>query len=273
MENFNNYERVLDKYQKSLYEIRDFLTHDKNVTGYTLFGEILGGFYRGMNSVPGAVKVQKEVDYTPDNDFYAFDLKLFFQDGSELIYPYESFDFLMFKVGIPYAKALFIGSFEEALKYPNEFDSTIPELYGYPKLENNVCEGVVIKPVEPKFYGPSRIILKNKNAKFSEKHGEKKEVVVKDVTPEQKELLENYLAYNTENRLKNVISKIGTITNKDFGMLLGHTTQDILIEAGKDGIVQGEMSNENYKRVKKLLSSEIALLIRNNFLNILDNNF
>jgi len=276
METFNNYERVLDKYKPSLFSLKErILERFDFIKGFVLYGEILGGVFRGIESVPGAIKVQREIMYTPDNDFYAFDMCFLIEEEMKEYIDYDNFSYLMDCVKIPYAKALFMGSFEEALKYPNEFDSTIPELYGYPKLENNICEGVVIRPFKTKYYGPTRLILKNKNEKWSEKSNKSKgsKIPVKDVTPEQKELLENFLVYNTENRLKNVISKIGKIEPSDFGMLLGHMVQDILKDSDKDDVVQGEMSSEDFKRVKKLLHGEVALLIRSNFINILDGNF
>ena len=43
-------------------------------------------------------------------------------------------------------------------------------------------------------------------------------------------LCEEIAKYITENRLNNVVSKIGTITQKDFGKLLGLYSKDVLEE-------------------------------------------
>ena len=72
----------------------------------------------------------------------------------------EQFDLL-------YAKPLFSGSFKDALEYQNDFQTTIPGILGLPEIEDNIAEGVVIKPENAMFFHDgSRLILKNKNAKI-----------------------------------------------------------------------------------------------------------
>jgi len=46
-----------------------------------------------------------------------------------------------------YGKTIFRGTFEECLKYSNSFPSQIFVWMGLSKLEDNIFEGVVIKPV------------------------------------------------------------------------------------------------------------------------------
>jgi hypothetical protein len=80
------------------------------------------------------------------------------------------------EVGYIYAKTLFRGYLKECLKYPNKFQSQIPNWFGLTQFDDNICEGVVIRPVELCFFGNNaRVMIKNKNEKWEEKSYQKKE--------------------------------------------------------------------------------------------------
>lgn len=109
--------------------------------------------------------VQHGIYYCPSNDFYAFDILLNHEKylnnltASQL---FEKFEFI-------YAKTLYTGVLKDCMNYKNEFKTTIPKEYGLPELEGNICEGVVIRPIEPSYLkNGSRIIVKNKNEKWAE---------------------------------------------------------------------------------------------------------
>lgn len=70
---------------------------------------------------------------------------------------------------IPSVPILARGTFEEMFNFNPRFDSTIPELLGLPRLENNIAEGIVIRTNENKFLHKTdkRVILKNKNIEFA----------------------------------------------------------------------------------------------------------
>ena len=77
------------------------------------------------------------------------------------------------------------------------------------------------------------LLLKNKNSKFAEKKSIRKRQPRLFVEPTYSDELNNLLvvaeSYVTENRLNNVISKIGNISvPKDFGRLIGLFSKDIL---------------------------------------------
>jgi hypothetical protein len=69
-----------------------------------------------------AVKVQDGVYYCPHNDFFAFDI----HNGYTYL-DYDDFVEIMQKSGFMYAEALRRGTLEEALRYPNTFQTTIPD--------------------------------------------------------------------------------------------------------------------------------------------------
>jgi len=79
------------------------------------------------------------------------------------------------------------------------------------------------------------------------------------------------LEYNTPQRVSNVISKIGAVTNKDFGKILGLTTQDLLEEYTKETERDPKMIAEsNWKAFLKLLQSEVGKEVRTQFVVALE---
>ena len=239
-----------------------------------VYGEIFGGYYNHPEVTVTGTKVQKRISYSPNNEFYPFDIKI----NGEYI-DYYTFEKACEAVGFPvYAKALFIGTFEEALVSSNEFTTLIPAKLGLPPVEENICEGVVIKPVKCKYFRDgSRVILKNKNEKFSEKSNSTKSKQPKKalkLSDEEKAVFNKMFEYLSENRLRSVLSKIGAVNDKMFGKVLGMLVQDLLEDFTKDHEeLYAALPKETRKRLRKLLNGEASILIRKNFLNIIDGNF
>jgi len=254
---------------KALY---DSLKKIKTFDILQVCGEIFGGWYPHPD-VPKnttATRVQKGIYYSPNNMFYPFDIML---DGQ-----YQNYDLCvkMFEeVGLFYAHILFRGTLQECLDYPNEFQTTIPDLLGLPKIEDNICEGVVIKPIEPTYLGcGSRVILKNKNEKWSEKVKKPKVKTKITFTEEGQEVLDGINELLSENRLKNVLSKVGEINNKQFGMLLGMFIKDTFEEYSKENSEKyNALGSHEQKRVNKMVGQLAGNIIRQQFQNILDKTF
>lgn len=270
-ENFNGLPRVADYLKPSI----EALYAKLGCKEMTLYGEICGGSYDHPNvaKVPNTTRVQKGVFYGPNNYFYGFDIVA---DGTWLDpitveQLYKEFGFL-------HAQTLFRGSFEDCMKYPNEFDSKIPAQLGLPPISPNICEGVVLRPIKPLFFGcGSRVILKNKNDKWSEKSKEskhprppKEELKLSD---QAISLFDSFSQFITENRLKNVISKIGAITSKDFGKLLGGLMQDAHKDFLKEYPAFDTLEKDEQKTIKSRIGEQAQALIRKNFVNIIDGNF
>jgi len=239
----------------------------------TLYGELFGGAYPhpDVERMAGRKMIQKEVAYGPDNYFSVFDL----MSNGEL-QDYDTMQVLCRRYDIPYAKELFRGAFDEACAYPNEFQSTFPESIGLPAIADNICEGVVIKPVFPKFLmSGKRVILKNKNPKFTEKDNKLPKVPLPDLSEVAQGVLDEMVTYICKPRLQNVISKVGVITDKDFGKLMGMMTKDVIEDYRKDN--EGEFEciedKKEQKRVTKAVGQQIANLIRADFMNIVDGEY
>lgn len=271
-ENFYGIPAVAKVISPKILQLFANLKKEKEFAILQVCGEIFGGWYPHPD-VPkntSAVRVQKGIYYSPDNMFYAFDIML---DGQ-----YQDYDLCvkMFEeVGLFYAHILFRGTLQECLDYPDEFQTTIPDLLGLPKIENNTCEGVVIKPIDPRYLGcGSRVILKNKNKKWSEKIKKPKVKTEFNFSEAGQEVLDGVNELLTENRLKNVLSKVGEINDKQFGMLLGMFIKDTFEEYSKENSEKyNSLSKEEHKRVNKMVGQLAGNIIRPRFSDILDKTF
>lgn len=277
-ENFYNSSSVFAKCRDKIIDLyKDIISCNTEVNNIIVYGEIFGGIYphKDIEAVRGSSSVQKEVYYSPDNCFYGFDIKIFYGEKTEFLDVYKRNE-LFEKHGLFYAKPLFIGSLEDALNYPNKYQTTIPKLLGLPEIDNNICEGNVIKPVFDKRYlSGERVILKNKNDKFSEKRTDTPKINVEKVFSENvKKIIDDISSLINENRLHSVLSKIGKVTDKDFGLILGNLSKDIYDEYLKDNRDFFEKLEKNeQKMVGKSINMTVSKLIRDNFLNIIDGKF
>jgi Rnl2 family RNA ligase len=251
-EKFYDYEELLERYTPKVLSL--FLAvkqkYPDTIT-IIVYGEIFGGTYPhpDVKNDSRVTVIQKGVYYCPNHEFYAFDLYVqvaeygrYFSVGETNLF-FEKFDFL-------HAKTLFRDNLDACLQYPNEFPSLISAWLGLPPIDDNVCEGVVIRPVEVLyFHNGSRVLLKNKNSRFAEKKSVKKrqpkllvEVTYSEVLNMMLAEVENYI---TDNRLNNVVSKIGQISvPKDTGKLIGLFSKDILDDFLKE-------HSGNYAKLEK----------------------
>jgi Rnl2 family RNA ligase len=233
---FYNYEELLERYKDKVIRlfqrIQEKYTDVENVLVY---GEMFGGKYPhpDVKNSSKVMNIQKGVFYSPNHEFYGFDI--YVKGLNENKYLSTDEVNLFFEEGkFIYAKTLFRGTLDECLKYPNAFPSQIAGWLGLPPIEDNICEGIVIRPVEPVYLrNGSRLLLKSKNSKFAEKKAVKKRQPALFVEPTYSESLNNQLTvteeYVTENRLNNVISKTGQISiPKETGKLIGLFSKDIL---------------------------------------------
>jgi Rnl2 family RNA ligase len=282
-ENFFGWKTVVEAYDihlSVLYQVCCSMIHDlvrEEVIELTddnievvLYGELFGGMYNHpeVEPYPNASKVQKGVSYCPWNDFYAFDLKI---NGAFLAY--DLFEEIISATGFHYAKSLFRGPFNQCLKYPNDLPTQLPKKMGLPEIEGNISEGVVLKPAKPLFFpNGSRVLLKNKNEKFREKKHKKKapkpEVVLTD---EEMEVINLANDLTNDNRLRNVLSKIGEVNDKMFGKVLGMLCQDIMEDLHKEAEdVFNGWEKDRVKLVNKAISKNTQVFLRERFLDVID---
>ena len=267
---FFNWQKVLADNQDKVKKLYDILkAKNKDLSQVIVYGELFGGSYPHpeINKVKNAKRLQKGVHYHPDNLFYAFDIRV---DGKFLTV--DECNELFRQVGLFYARPIFRGTMAECLEHPNQFPSKISGWLGMPPIDDNVAEGIVIKPVEPRFLGiGERVILKSKNEKFEERKAVKKrpKKPVKEVKlPESgKKLLHELEALVTENRLQNVLSKRGEmpypIPNNYFGEIIKEFSLDIWEEFNKDFEQEYiNLEKQEQKKISKAMNQAAAKLIK-----------
>lgn len=235
-EKFYDFQSLLEQYRPKILSLFKRIKEEyPGVTSISVFGEMFGGRYahEGVPAQKDIILIQKGVHYTPGHEFYGFDIYLF--EGEEGRYlTVDEANRLFEAEGFFYAKSLFRGSLDECLNYPNAFQSKIPEWLGLPEIADNICEGVVIRPVAPQYLrNGSRVLIKSKNAHFAEKKGvrarNKEFAEPVPYSDALRALIPELEAYVTENRLNNVISHIGEVSlPKDFGKIMGLFARDIL---------------------------------------------
>ena len=114
---------------------------------------------------------------------------------------------------------------------------------GLPAIDDNICEGIVIRPVVPMYLrNGSRVLIKSKNERFAEKKSVKKRNKLFAEPIPFSEALQTLIAegeaYVTVNRLINVVSHIGEVHfPKDFGKVMGLFSKDVLDDFSKSTVV------------------------------------
>lgn len=288
-ESFYNHEYVINKYKQNIISLFNELKSD-DVEVIIIYGELYGGNYPHKDYLEMSkefVTVQKKRPfYNPENDLYTFDIRVGKNDDIEN-FTYLNVDVcndLFERHGFFYAKPLFKGTLEECLNYNNYYDSTIPSRLGLPEIGvlgsdngENTCEGNIIRPNESRFLSSgSRVILKNKNKKFSEKKNNSSKKPKKEITLSEDGnfLLEKVKMYITENRLKNIISHIGNVEKGDFVKLMGRLTKDVMEDFLKEyGEEFKKLDKTETKKISKIVNFDNSKMIRDNFIDIVNGNF
>jgi Rnl2 family RNA ligase len=268
-EDFFDYQSLKSQLVEQAKEIFKILQAEQNqLLKLFVYGELFGGEYPhpDVPAVPHVQAVQTGIYYSPTIEYCAFDMAVEMK-GNLVAQDYLDYDKafnLCQQVGMIGTKPLFLGKYEEALAYNPEFDSTIPALFGLPKLPfKNPAEGIVIKPIKSIYVetpkGKIRPILKIKIPEFSEDsrfHQATKWTSQKFTplpTPTQglsieEELSQEMLALVTETRLCNVISKIGRVSGSD-----GEKKQQLVQLLMQDIL---ETFNEEWESIFSALSGE-----------------
>lgn len=260
-ENFFGIQNLKDELIKKVKRLYSLISPKEYLA---VFGELYGGAYPHPEVLrhSEAKKVQKGVYYCPLNDLKVYDIKV---DGLFI-------DFLdminrCFEAGLNYVEPIFFGSFKECLEYKNDFSSQIYIEYCLPKIEDNICEGIVIRPLETRFlYDRSRVMLKSKNERFADKKSEPKVKREKiELSKDEELILNRFLETITDGRYDSVVSKIGDVSAKDFGKLQGEVMKDIVEELKKETTFWMNYNNlekQVRKRINKVVGKKLSGLIR-----------
>lgn len=248
-EKFFNYRSVLEKYKEVLINIHENVLDND----FILYGELFGG------------NIQSGMCYTLDQDFIAFDICVKQEGVYSPVNKLNLFDDSFKQYGIQTAPIIGIfDSLSEALKVQEVFESKLLREGFDGKEEHKEAEGVVIEPVIPCWFpNGSRVYFKKKTKRFLEKGGNKIKKAPEELPKDLEGILTQAFEYITEPRFNAVVSKIGEVTIKDIGKVMGLMTKDILEDMERD-----ELETPDNKKFMKLLQTEVQNFIRPILLNM-----
>lgn len=175
----------------------------------------------------------------------------------------------MESVKLPFQHCVVVKSLNDALEYPNDEPSQIYTRYNLPMLEDNIREGVVIKPYTcDKFINNSRVVLKNKNERFAEvsRTKKKQEPSVRNLPENLQTIVNEMTSYINENRLNNIISHLGEVSPKDMGMIIGLLNKDVIEDFNKDTGVLNTLEKADVKVVTRAINGVVSKFIKDNLL-------
>lgn len=186
------------------------------VESITLYGEYFG---KG---------IQKGVYYGESKYIRFFDYRI-----NNILQVQRNFLEFAKRFGLPIVPEIaIVQGLENALNFNTEFNSKIsPEV-----ILDNICEGVVIKPLYKNYYSSegSLFYIKKKNSKFLEKSKQPSPKQVVDLG-KIGELQEIFKTYINKNRVESVFSKHGAIKDiKQVSKYIKYVLEDATIDFLKD---------------------------------------
>lgn len=272
-EQFFNSKLVQENYADKILKVFQEVAEKFNAKTISIFGELFGGGYPhpDIPIVDNGKLVQRGIYYSPTNDFFAFDILV----DNEKYLDVESASQLFEKYGFIYAKTLYKGTLKDCLSFSNSFKTTIPKDFGLPELDGNICEGVVIRPTKSAYLRTgSRVLIKNKNEKWAENNNYIDKAILSNLLHEGEELseeasllCEEVYKLITQNRLTNLISKIGEVNpKKDLGKVLGLYNKDALTDFMKTYQDKYDaLEKHESKAINKFLNKHAGQLINEYF--------
>ncbi|MGB1241382.1 MAG: RNA ligase family protein [Chitinophagales bacterium] len=258
-DDFFGFQDVVQKIENAVMNLFEALSRDIEAQHFIIYGELFGGSYPhpGVEPNEKVQAIQTGIYYSPTIEFCAFDIAVvenntkgkYYLDYTDAKAYFESHNLL-------YAKVLHEGNLNEVLAFDINIHSTLPKTWNLPELEENLIEGIVIKPLAHSTCKLSqRPIIKIKNPEFEETkkfHQAKKWSYIPKAVSQAQELdflVEAVKTYITSNRLQSAISKIGAWRANDL-------ERQTAIEAEFLGDVWTDFNEDNDDILEELNSQQ-----------------
>jgi len=275
-DDFFGFQLVVSKIENRLIDLFEELSKKFQAEKYIIYGELFGGIYPhpDVTADKNANAIQTGIYYSPTINFYAFDIALEPGNNSEKYYlDYKTAEAYFRNHNLVHAQILLAGKLDDALNFDKQINSTVPKQLQLPIIENNLIEGIVIKPLnysaKPELI--SRPVLKIKNPGFEENrkyHQAKKWFYIPNIILKSEEigfLLEDMKNYVTENRLNSTISKIGSFdknNQKRLNSIKDEFLKDVLADFNHDNLnILNDLSSQQSEWLDSRLMKEIERLI------------
>ena len=233
-----------------------------DVQKITVFGELIGG-HHGFKEKPQCKTIAK-IPYTNMRGYLAFDVV--FDNVYQSLNIVETCGFFTVPV-------VMVGTLDECLQFDVEnYRTKMPYLFNhhleddYPFSNMAFAEGVVIRPIEPKYLpNKSRVIIKMKHPKHADKEFRKATTVDKpkttvELSEELNKFIEDILCYLNQTRFDSVLNKDPNIKNNKT-KFKGLIMQDMYDTYKRDGSEIPEMNKKEKAEIYKLLQVEIDKLL------------
>ncbi|TLU98759.1 2'-5' RNA ligase [Dyadobacter luticola] len=250
-DDFFGFQIVVAKLESAVTQLFEQIKLDLNADKIIIYGELFGGIYPhpDVNSNATVEAIQTGVYYSPDIEFCAFDIAIENHFTSSKNYlSYEIAIAYFQKFNILHAKPLKIGKLSEVMDFDLRIDSRVPKQLKLPLIQDNLIEGVVIKPfgdISTDTLG-FRPIIKIKNREFEEdkKYLEARNwsfsSSISSLSEDLNFLMDELRNYVNDNRLNSVLSKIGILRSENQTRL-----QEVIQEFLEDVLVDFNINNEN----------------------------
>ncbi|WDF60771.1 RNA ligase family protein [Flavobacterium sp. KACC 22758] len=274
-DDFFGFQSVISKIETQIISFFEQLSFDFKADKYIVYGELFGGHYPHQDVVPepNVQAIQTGVYYTPEISFCAFDIA-FVKEGKKEYLDYDLTVSYFEKFSVFHAKILFSGKLNEALEFNKRISSTIPALLNLPLIEDNLIEGIVVKPLKHNglIQNDERPVIKLKNAEFKEQkfHQAQNWSYIPEVSSHSEELtflIEDLRTYITENRLNSVLSKIGAIDFKNIQRMeniYNEFVEDVLLDFNiQNDQILNDILAEQREWIVNRIKPEIRLLVEN----------
>ncbi|AUP81203.1 RNA ligase family protein [Flavivirga eckloniae] len=274
-DDFFGFQLVVREIEGNIIRLFEDLSSNNAGDKYIVYGELFGGEYphEDVQADNNVNAIQTGVYYSPSIKFCAFDIAVE-KDNSKYYLDYETAISYFEKHNLFHAKPLLIGKFRDAMNFNTRINSTIPKQLGIRELQDNLIEGVVVKPFNQQLNDrsiSSRPIVKLKNREFDEEnkfHQAEKWSYIPNVSSKTEDLafiLDELRNYITVNRLESAISKVGALdidNQQRLKDIVTECVQDILIDFNEnnDNLLK-ELSFEDNDWIIERVSSEVRELI------------
>ena len=265
-EDFFNHRRVLERLRGPLRHLFAAVADAGGAPEKLLvYGELYGGRYPHpeVPEVPGVQAVQTGVWYAPDVEFQAFDVAVV-RGGERRWLGFEEARALLQSAGVPCVTPLFIGPYAEALAFSPVFPTGVPARHGLPPLEDNLAEGIVVKPLAAvSLPDGGRPVLKIKHPRFAEDaryhQGERWETPVVGASP-LVALEWAIVSRLNRPRLESALSKLGPETP-------GRVLADEIVADVREEVLEScaeewaRLGDEDRALLEAVLEDEAAALV------------
>lgn len=269
-ENFFDWEHMQDAYEYNILGLYETLkTRDPNLLTVYVYGELCGGNYphEKIKQDNLSTQIQKGIYYNPSEQFLVFDIFVESECFGSWLNHSDVVD-MCERSNLEHVPIVFTGTLDQCLEFPNEFTTLVPKKYGLPRIDDNICEGVVIKPFYQQYLQRDRVLIKNKNEKWKEKSRvPRKHKVQHEITVEQQHWINEILKYLNEARFQTAVSKIGEPDFKLFGHFVKEISNDIILEftEKRSEELYVDIPNKNDRRIiTKELGKALADFVREN---------